>query len=185
MNFNATFNALRVIYNHSLCIPRLRIATFNQLPIPIKPHIKVVVVDKDNCMALQDDDKVWHEYTAKWEELKRVYQDRVLIVSNSAGSSDDKGYLQAKTLEKNTGVPVLRHKLKKPGCRDEIIEYFKERGLIEKPDEIAVIGDRLFTDILMANMMGSYGVWIEDGVKISNSAFSKLEKNLYTRWTKN
>lgn len=31
-------------------------------------------------------------------------------------------------------------------------------------DEIAVVGDRLGTDVLMAGMMGSWGVWCRDGV---------------------
>lgn len=30
--------------------------------------------------------------------------------------------------------------------------------------QIAVVGDRLFTDVMMANMMGSYGFWIKEGV---------------------
>ena len=44
--------------------------------------------------------------------------------------------------------------------------YFKthpESG-VTRPDQIAVVGDRLSTDIMMANMMGSYGVWVRDGV---------------------
>lgn len=184
MNFNATFNAFKVFYNHSLCFPKLRISNFNQLPVPIHPSVKAVVVDKDNCISLQDDDKVWPEYLAKWEELKKCYPDKVLIVSNSAGSSDDAGYMQAKRLEENTGVAVLRHKLKKPGCRDEILEYFASRGAVKGPHEIAVIGDRLFTDVVMANLMGSYGVWLEDGVQVSNNALCKLEKKLYNHWTK-
>ncbi|KAL3232570.1 hypothetical protein RNJ44_04486 [Nakaseomyces bracarensis] len=184
MNLNATFNAFRAVYNHNLCIPRLRIANFNQLPVPIHPSIKAVVVDKDNCISLQDDDKVWPAYKEKWEELKKCYPDRVLIVSNSAGSSDDAGYEQARELEKNTGVAVLRHKLKKPGCRDEIMEYFLSRKIVEAPHEIAVVGDRLFTDVLMANLMGAYGVWIQDGVKVSESALCKFEKKLYNYWTR-
>jgi len=35
---------------------------------------------------------------------------------------------------------------------------------ITSPSQIAVVGDRLFTDVMMANMMGSYGIWIKDGV---------------------
>jgi phosphatidylglycerophosphatase GEP4 len=35
---------------------------------------------------------------------------------------------------------------------------------VTRPDQIAVVGDRLSTDIMMANMMGSYGVWVRDGV---------------------
>lgn len=61
---------------------------------------------------------------------------------------------------------MLRHSTKKPGCRDEIFNHFRrapETG-VTRPDQIAVVGDRLFTDIMMANLMGSYGVWIKDGV---------------------
>lgn len=184
MNLNATFNALRLLYNHSLCFPRLRISNFNELPVPIHPSVKAVVVDKDNCIALQDDDKIWPEYEKKWQELKECYPGKLLIVSNSAGSSDDPEHRQALVLEKNTGVAVLRHQLKKPGCREEILEYFVSRGVVDGPHEIAVVGDRLFTDVVMANLMGSYGVWLQDGVQVSDSVLCKLEKKLYSRWTR-
>lgn len=44
--------------------------------------------------------------------------------------------------------------------------YFKEHPEtgVTRPDQIAVVGDRLTTDVMMANLMGSYGVWIKDGV---------------------
>lgn len=32
------------------------------------------------------------------------------------------------------------------------------------PEQIAVVGDRLTTDVMLANMMGGYAVWIKDGV---------------------
>lgn len=92
---------------------------------------------------------------------------RLLIVSNTAGarSYDTKGEL-ASALEKATGVNVLSHQTKKPGCGSEIMEYFQkhpETG-VTSPSQIAVIGDRLSTDIMLANMMGSHGIWIKDGV---------------------
>lgn len=31
-------------------------------------------------------------------------------------------------------------------------------------NQIAIVGDRLFTDVMMANLMGSWAVWIQDGV---------------------
>ena len=34
-----------------------------------------------------------------------------------------------------------------------------------KPTHIAVVGDRLLTDVMMANMMGSWSVWVRDGVE--------------------
>ena len=33
-----------------------------------------------------------------------------------------------------------------------------------RPEHVAVVGDRLTTDVMMANMMGSYAVWVRDGV---------------------
>jgi predicted HAD superfamily phosphohydrolase YqeG len=35
---------------------------------------------------------------------------------------------------------------------------------VTKPSQVAIVGDRLLTDVMMANMMGSYGVWTRDGV---------------------
>ena len=103
----------------------------------------------------------------------------MLIVSNSAGTDDDTNHTQAKTLEENTGVSVLRHSVKKPGCSDEIKQYFARQNI--NPNEIIVVGDRLFTDMVMANMMGSWGCWISEGVQLSNKMFPKLERDLYLR----
>jgi ribonucleotide monophosphatase NagD (HAD superfamily) len=54
----------------------------------------------------------------------------------------------------------------KPGCHDDIMEYFysKKDSGVTSPSQVAIVGDRLLTDIMMANIMGSYGVWIRDGV---------------------
>jgi phosphatidylglycerophosphatase GEP4 len=46
------------------------------------------------------------------------------------------------------------------------MKYFSQAKDVEitSPSQIAVVGDRLLTDVMMANMMGSYGLWIKDGV---------------------
>lgn len=104
----------------------------------------------------------------RFEALKKAYPGRrLLIVSNTAGalSYDPKREL-ASELEKATGVTVLSHQTKKPGCGSEIMEYFQshpEAG-VTSPSQVAIVGDRLSTDIMLANMMGSYGVWVKDGV---------------------
>ena len=46
------------------------------------------------------------------------------------------------------------------------MEYFRkhpETG-VTKPEQIAFVGDRLTTDVMMANFMGGYAVWVRDGV---------------------
>jgi phosphatidylglycerophosphatase GEP4 len=90
-----------------------------------------------------------------------------LIVSNTAGASSvDHSGRFASEVEFSTGVHVLPHSTKKPGCGAEIMEYFRkypETG-VTRPDQVAVIGDRLSTDVMMANLMGSFAVWVKDGV---------------------
>lgn len=69
-------------------------------------------------------------------------------------------------MEKATGVHVLSHSEKKPGCGAEVMEYFKSHPetRVTSPAHVAIVGDRLTTDIMMANMMGSWGFWVKDGV---------------------
>jgi phosphatidylglycerophosphatase GEP4 len=87
-------------------------------------------------------------------------------VSNTAGTSSDPNLAQAALLEKNTGVKVLQHATKKPGCKAEVLAYFEQHpeAGVTSPSQIAVVGDRLFTDVMMANLMGSHGFWIKDGI---------------------
>lgn len=92
---------------------------------------------------------------------------KLLIVSNTAGAlSYDKDRKLASEVERSTGVTVLSHAVKKPGCGDEIMNYFRqhpETG-VTGPHQIAIVGDRLSTDMMLANMMGSWGIWVKGGV---------------------
>ncbi|KAI3404190.2 hypothetical protein KGF56_002951 [Candida oxycetoniae] len=168
-NLSATLNASRILYNPAICLPHFTVKSFDQLTIPLQipnyPNVRIkgIVLDKDNCFAKDHDDKVWPD--------------------NSAGTDDDIDSKQAQILECKTGVNVLRHSVKKPGCIDEIKSYFAKLGI--KPSEIVVIGDRLFTDMLMANMMGSWGCWISTGVELSNKVFPTLERGLYNKLVTN
>lgn len=104
----------------------------------------------------------------KFEELISVYgAERLLIVSNTAGARhyDDTGQA-ASEVERSTGVHVLNHDNKKPGCAMEIFRYFSQRPGIGvcRPNQIAIIGDRLLTDVMLANIMGSCAVWIMEGL---------------------
>jgi len=46
------------------------------------------------------------------------------------------------------------------------MSYFRSHeGLRDlKESEVAIVGDRLLTDMMLANRMGSWGIWIKDGV---------------------
>ncbi|CUM64285.1 uncharacterized protein PRCAT00001883001 [Priceomyces carsonii] len=115
-----------------------------------------------------------------WKNLMASYpKEYILIVSNSAGTDDDTGHEEAQLLQKNTGITVLRHSTKKPGCLDEIRDYFSKFGI--QSNEIAIIGDRMFTDVLMANMMGAWGIWLSEGVETSQKIFPRIERAFYDK----
>jgi phosphatidylglycerophosphatase GEP4 len=68
--------------------------------------------------------------------------------------------------------------VQKPGCKAEVMEYFRknpESG-VTSPSQVAIVGDRLFTDVMMANLMGSYGFWIKDGVIARKSFVSRTKQ---------
>lgn len=185
MNVSGTFNALKLLYNPSIFLPHVTVSTFKQLPIPLRveggEEIKVVLLDKDNCFAEPHSNKVWPEYRETWARLREAYPgDLLMIVSNTSGSSSDPDGSQARGLEQETGVKVFRHAGKKPGCHAEIMEYLKGEGLVTSPKQVAVVGDRLMTDVAMANMMGSYAFWIRDGVIPTSNVFTVFEKNFYS-----
>lgn len=196
LNLSASLNIFKLIAKPSLCLPHATVATFNDLPIPLnkafgngekKVDIKAVVLDKDDCFAIPDHNEIYGDYKVglclfssplritsansaqeRMEALKAAYPGRrLLIVSNTAGAlSWDKDGKMASAVKRATGITVLPHGVKKPGCGDEIMSYFRahpETG-VTSPHQIAVVGDRLATDMMLANMMGSYGIWVKDGV---------------------
>ncbi|APA11380.1 hypothetical protein sscle_07g061500 [Sclerotinia sclerotiorum 1980 UF-70] len=191
LNISATVNIFRLLARPTLILPQATVSTFNHLPIPLNSafgkyqnaDIRAVVLDKDNCFAYPKSNDIHEPYNDNFKKLRKAYPGRrLLIVSNTAGaeSLDRSGKLAAE-VEKSTGVPVLPHASKKPGCGHDIMEYFSkypETG-VTRPDQIAVVGDRLTTDIMMANLMGSYSVWIKDGVipVEKASVFARLEQN--------
>lgn len=60
------------------------------------------------------------------------------------------------------------------------MEYFQSRSDVEitSPSQIAVVGDRLFTDVVLANQLGGYGFWIREGVTERKSFWYHTETRL-------
>ncbi|KAI0009605.1 HAD-superfamily phosphatase [Xylariaceae sp. FL0662B] len=193
LNLSGSVNVFRLLAKPSLCLPHATVSTFNDIPSPLerafegrgkKVDIKAVVLDKDDCFAYPDTSEIYPAYVERFQQLRKEFPGRrLLIVSNTAGATSyDRDGRLAKELESTVGVSVLAHRTKKPGCKDEILAHFKahpEAG-VTHPSQIAVVGDRLMTDMMLANMMGSWGLWVKNGVKPLNkkSIFSNLEQQL-------
>ncbi|KAI5810973.1 mitochondrial PGP phosphatase-domain-containing protein [Peziza echinospora] len=174
LNISATLNAFRALKSPSLLLPHHTVSSFDALPYPLSSafpanaDIRAVVLDKDNCFAIPHELDVYGAYKARFELLKKEFPgNRLLVVSNSSGTDDDIGHVEATLLQQTLHTPILHHTTKKPGCHNQILTHFLSdpTTTVTSASHIAIIGDRLFTDVLMANMMGSWSIWIRDGVK--------------------
>ena len=171
------------LHEPSSLLPHHTIPTLLALPLPVgsslpslpgsgkKPTIKALVLDKDNTICPPETAVVHKAYREKIEQIKASPEfagrpHSILIVSNTAGSTRSQPHeTEAKQLEQELGLPVLRQQpgRKKPLCSPDVLSYFKEHGITENPAEIAFVGDRLATDVLVAREAGSWSIWCRDG----------------------
>ncbi|CAG8598762.1 9648_t:CDS:10 [Funneliformis caledonium] len=118
--------------------------------------ITALAFDKDNTLTSPYSNELYPPFKDAWKEGKEEFgNENIVVVSNSVGTNDDPGFTQAKVVEKSLGVNVLRHKLKKPSCGHELISHFAAHN----PYTIAVIGDRMFTDVLFGNLNGMFTIF--------------------------
>jgi len=117
--------------------------------------VRALAFDKDNCLTVPYEITIWPPFEASWKECRDIFgRENIVIVSNSAGTVDDSGGKEATMLEESLGVPVLRRKVKKPAGGNDLIAHFSSHP----PHTIAVIGDRLMTDVAFGNGVGAFTV---------------------------
>lgn len=189
MNIPAIHCALRTLHTPTLCLPHATIPTLAHLPIPVsrlfesgdkkEPDIRAVILDKDNTFALPKANTIDPSCKAVIAQLLTHYGAKnLLIVSNTAGlTAKDPQGKDAALLERETGIPVLLHTARKPGpeCGQAALQHFRDRGVDVKPEQMVVIGDRLFTDVVMAKGMGAWALWIKEGVRRDTGVWTRGE----------
>ena len=128
-----------------------------------------------------------------WDDCRETFgEGNVIIVSNSAGAWVDPGGIQvtflfqlitrlltnskAESVSYHLRVPVLRHKRFKPSysCISDIRAYFSSLRSPIRDEELVIVGDRIFTDIVMANRMR---YWKPTGNIFSMAAACGYEKD--------
>ncbi|RKP09229.1 mitochondrial PGP phosphatase-domain-containing protein [Thamnocephalis sphaerospora] len=148
-------HAFALLWQPRLALPHmvvqdLRDIDFAQLA---QAGVRGMAFDKDNCLTRPYEDHLAPELEEAWRKCRTTFPDRVLIVSNSAGTDDDVGHQQARRIEEALGVPVLLHHEKKPAGVDALAQQFAAIGI--RSNEIAVVGDRLLTDVVYGHRAGA------------------------------
>ncbi|KAJ3884036.1 HAD phosphatase, partial [Lentinula edodes] len=148
--------SVQSLVNPRIIVPSLSIRDVRHLDFDAlkRAGYRGAVFDKDNCLTLPGKDTLVPEIEEAWKECKQVFvKGNVLVVSNTAGAHVDAGGIQAESVRHHLGVPVLFHTSMKPAysCVKQIRSYFRPLRDPLKDDELIIVGDRLFTDIIMAD----------------------------------
>lgn len=99
------------------------------------------------------------------------------VVCYSIGNLSFIAVLQAESVTHHLDVPVLRHKVFKPSysCISSIRAYFASLPHKIRDEELIVVGDRIFTDVVMANRMARKRTVLSNSTLQDPSASEKLQ----------
>jgi phosphatidylglycerophosphatase GEP4 len=145
--------------NPSLVIPQIHVKRLEELDfVQLKAKgIKYLVFDKDNTLTLAFVDDLHDSVRDAMDRAHTHFPGNIAILSNSVGSSDDKGYRAAAETEKRLKIPVIRHRIKKPACMSEVKDHFAKKRTVK---EFRVMD---LSDPLTATAVSSKGSESEDG----------------------
>jgi phosphatidylglycerophosphatase GEP4 len=140
----------------------LRLSSVAELPAHLAQlHVAAVVLDVDNTLT-----RPYAQLAASPDVLLALQllrhslrADRVALLSNHAGSRDDVAGARADALERALGCAVIRHESKKPALAlaDAVLRHFGSHVPLHC---IALVGDRLLTDVYFANCVGMRAVLV-------------------------
>ena len=160
--------------------PSFRIHSLNEItrlfPSLFSLKITAILLDKDNCITLPHSLSIHPDISHAVHRITSTFS--TAILSNSAGSFKDTSFDEATALESAIKIPVIRHNSMKPFCLRPAIQYFRKQ-LPTTDVKVAIIGDRLFTDVLMGNLFGLTTILVDplDGNldSLSVKAMRKME----------
>ena len=93
-----------------------------------------VILDKDNTITFFYENELAPQVADTVNEFKKVFGKNLVILSNTASNTEI------------NGIQVLKRSFKKPFGISSVEKYFKENK-----GGLAIIGDRVFTDIVFGN----------------------------------
>lgn len=170
INFSAILQLRSLFYHPSLVIPDYSVNSLSEISMEdlYAKGIRGIVFDKDNTLSISYENKLHPSVVGTIQKTKAIFKNRIAILSNSVGSSDDDNFKGAVATEKGLGLPVIRHIKKKPACIEEVLQFFNQKEgkalsgeeCLLQPAQICVVGDRVLTDVVFANTYGMTSILV-------------------------
>jgi phosphatidylglycerophosphatase GEP4 len=168
VNTKAIWTLSAVLRRPSLVVPHVAVDHISQVNFDaLQRHagVQAIIFDKDNTLTAPYQ-HVTHPLAQRGLQhaLDVFGHDRVAILSNSAGTaSEDVDFQDARAIEEQMGIAVIRHVEKKPGGLPDVLKHFnmlnssdsnESAATAASASHICMIGDRLLTDIVFGNLHG-------------------------------
>lgn len=161
------------LFDSKLYVPKLWVPNIKHINfMELRREFDAVIFDKDNCLT--------RPYKADLEfsldSAKSFFEkDRLAVISNCIGCEDEQG---AVNFEREHKIKVIRHNVKKPDCIQSVDEHFP---LIPRR-KICLVGDRLSTDIVMANKHGLFSILVDPITEEGDNPFAVILRRLERFW---
>ena len=153
----------RLIYPYVGC-PTINHVNFQFLKEGL--GIKYLILDKDDTLTIHDSDKLHSSIEPrKIREIIDLYKDRVFLVSNNKNPFDvDFTPALNDLVKKENSFRIIKTKKKKPFNFPEVKQNLEElfKGESVKGEEIAIIGDRILTDMYLAKKGSCFSIYVAD-----------------------
>jgi HAD superfamily phosphatase (TIGR01668 family) len=151
MNFDLLnidfFRNIRLALRPRLWVPSIEIPSVGDLDRALPKRIRGLIFDVDQTLVAHGDDRVSEKIALKVRELKSTYS--CCLLSNCPRSAS--AIKRLEQIERQLQIPAALRRRKKPDA-----EAFRAAIEILKMDvdQVAMIGDRILTDIVGANNFG-------------------------------
>ena len=151
--------ARTLIRRPGLLVPHVAVSNVDALDFDAlrAAGVASIIFDKDNTLTAPYVDTAHVDVSDAITRAKDAFgADNCIVLSNSAGSGDDApDYNAAKACEAALGLRVARHpEAQKPQCLSNVVASLPASDA----STVAVVGDRLATDVLAANQCGALSV---------------------------
>ncbi len=134
----------------------------------IEKDIKAIILDVDKTLVYGKN-LIIHKSVSNWIEEAKFYL-HLHLLSNNPSKKRIKSVADQFNIPFTYGASKPRRKAVR-----RVLDQIKI-----KPENISIIGDRIFTDVLVGNRLGLYTVLVhpigEDGCSASNKNLQNIEK---------
>lgn len=174
--------ALRVLSRPRLLLPTASVESIANISFKglRECGIQGVIFDKDNTLTAPYELSIFPSLKEAFEEAKAEFAGKCVIMSNSAGTPDDPQFKAAIQIEEALGVPVLRHKDKKPEGIESISDFFGGGSI--PLHTLCMVGDRLFTDVLLGNLHGMLTIRTAELTRVNDNRPAAMIRSLESRF---